>query len=112
MHSLKAYVNTARLSISGPRDQRPRRIERSELNMTRWRVISSPTYQGPFDLAPEHVLTAVRRYKTASKKPTSVALDKLTLKELTALAAHQDIPYLVLRRIFILRGIESMKQAA
>lgn len=42
--------------------------------MTRWRVKSSPTYQGPFDLAPEHVLAAMRRYKKARKKPTSVAL--------------------------------------
>ncbi len=80
--------------------------------MTRWRVKSSPTYKGPFDLAPEHVLAALRRYKTARKKPTSVALDDRTLKELKALAAHQGIPYQVLMRVFILRGIESMKQAS
>jgi len=80
--------------------------------MTRWRVKSSPTDQGPFDLAPEHVLAAMRRYKTARQKPTSVALDKRTLKELKALAAHQSIPYQVLMRVFILSGIESMKQAS
>jgi len=80
--------------------------------MTRWRVKSSPMYKGPFDLAPEHVLAAMRRYKTARKKPTSVALDERTLQELKALAAHQGIPYQVLMRVFILRGIESMKQAS
>jgi predicted DNA binding CopG/RHH family protein len=41
-----------------------------------------------------------------------VALDERTLKELKALAAHQGIPYQVLMRVFILRGIESMKQAS
>ena len=80
--------------------------------MTRWRVKSSPTYQGPFEFAPEHALAAMRRYKTARKKPTSVALDERTLKELKALAAHQGIPYQVLMRVFILRGLESMKQAS
>jgi predicted DNA binding CopG/RHH family protein len=54
----------------------------------------------------------MRRYKTARKKPTSVALDERTLKELKTLAAHQGIPYQVLMRVFILRGIESMKQAS
>jgi hypothetical protein len=29
-----------------------------------------------------------------------------------ALAAHQGIPYQILMRVFILRGIESMKQAS
>lgn len=80
--------------------------------MTRWRVKSSRTYKGPFDLAPEQVLAAMRRYKTARKKPTSVALDERTIKELKSLAAHQGIPYQVLMRVFILRGIESMKQAS
>jgi len=54
----------------------------------------------------------MRRYKTAKKKPTSVALDERTLKELKALATRQGIPYQVLMRVFILRGIESMKQAS
>ncbi len=80
--------------------------------MTRWYVKSSPIYQDPFDLAPEHVLAAMRRHKTARRKPTSVALDERTLKELKVLAAHQGIPYQVLMRVFILRGIESMKQAS
>lgn len=80
--------------------------------MTRWRVKSPPTYKDPFDLAPEHVLAAMQQYKTARKKPTSVALDECTLKDLKALAAHHGIPYQVLMRVFILRGIESMKQAS
>jgi predicted DNA binding CopG/RHH family protein len=80
--------------------------------MTRWRVKSSPTYKGPFDLSPEQMLAAMRRYKTAREKPTSVTLDERTLKELKALAAHQGIPYQALMRVFILRGIESMKQAS
>ena len=80
--------------------------------MTRWYVKSSPIYQGPFDLAPEHVLAAMRRHKRTRKKPVSVALDERTLKELKALATRQGIPYQVLMRVFILRGIESMKQAS
>lgn len=79
--------------------------------MTRWRVKSSPTYKGPFGLAPEHMLAAMLRYKTARKKPTRVSLDERTLKELKALAAHQGIPYQVLMRVFILSRIESMNQA-
>ena len=43
--------------------------------MTRWRVKSSPTYKGPFDLAPEHVFVAMRRSKKAWKKPTAVAIE-------------------------------------
>ena len=54
----------------------------------------------------------MRRYKTARKRPTSVALDERTLQEVKALAAHQGIPYQVLMRVFILRGIESRKQAS
>lgn len=54
----------------------------------------------------------MRRYKTARKERTSVALDKRTLKDLKALAAHQGIPYQVLMRVFILRGVESMKQVS
>ncbi|WHZ29154.1 MAG: hypothetical protein OJF51_003955 [Nitrospira sp.] len=80
--------------------------------MTRWYVKSSPIYQGPFDLAPEHVLATMRRYKTARKKPASVALDERTLQELTALADQQSISYQALMRVFILRGIESMKQTS
>ena len=41
-----------------------------------------------------------------------MALDECTLQELKALAAQQDIPYQILMRVFILRGIESMKQAS
>ena len=80
--------------------------------MKPWRVKSLQTYEGPFDLAPEHVLVAMRRYKHARKKPTSVALEERTLEELKALAEQQGIPYQVLMRVFILRGIESMKQAS
>ncbi len=54
----------------------------------------------------------MRRHKTARRKPTSVALDECTLKDLKALAAHHGIPYQVLMRIFILRGIEGMKQVS
>jgi hypothetical protein len=74
--------------------------------MARWYVKCSPIYQGPFDLAPEHVLSAMRRHKTARKKPTSVALDERTLQELKAVSDQQSISYQALIRVFILRGIE------
>jgi hypothetical protein len=54
----------------------------------------------------------MRRYKTARKKPTSGALDERTLKELKALTDHQGIPSQVLMPVFILRGIESMKESS
>jgi predicted DNA binding CopG/RHH family protein len=54
----------------------------------------------------------MKRYKSARKKPTSVALDEATIKELKTLAKRQGIPYQVLIRVFILDGLDRLKKAA
>jgi predicted DNA binding CopG/RHH family protein len=58
------------------------------------------------------ILAAMRRYKELPKKPTSVALDEKTIKELKNLAKIQGIPYQVLIRVFILDGLARLKKAA
>ena len=46
------------------------------------------------------------------KKPTSVALDETTIKELKAVVEAQGIPYQVLIRVFILDGLDRIKKLA
>lgn len=69
-------------------------------------------YKGSFNLDAVKILEAMRRYKHARKKPTSVALDEATISELKRMAETQGIPYQVLIRVFILDGLERMKKAA
>lgn len=76
------------------------------------RVKSLKDYKGPFVLDADRILTAMKRYKDAKRKPTSVALEERTIRELKALAQQQGIPYQVLMRIFILYGLEAMKKAS
>ncbi|MBI2340031.1 MAG: hypothetical protein HYU99_06690 [Deltaproteobacteria bacterium] len=75
-------------------------------------VKSLKEYEGPFNLEAAKILEAMKRYKNARKKPTSVALDEATISELKQLAETQGIPYQVLIRVFILDGLERMKKAA
>jgi predicted DNA binding CopG/RHH family protein len=69
-------------------------------------------YDGEVKLDAEKILAAMKRYKDAKKKPTSVALDEITIQELKRMADKQGIPYQVLIRVFILDGLERMKRAA
>ena len=69
-------------------------------------------YDKPFKLEAEKILAAMKRYKSSPKKPTSVALDDITINELKAVAEIQGIPYQVLIRVFILDGLERLKKAA
>lgn len=69
-------------------------------------------YEGPFDLDAKKILAALKRHKEAPKKPTSVALDETTIRELKAQAEKQGIPYQVLIRVFILDGLERLKKAS
>ena len=75
-------------------------------------VKSKKEYEQPFQLDAEKILTAMKRFKNKKKKPTSVALDETTIRELKSLALTQDLPYQVLIRIFILDGIDRLKKAA
>jgi predicted DNA binding CopG/RHH family protein len=69
-------------------------------------------YDEPFELDAEKILAALKRFKSAKKKPTSVALDETTIRELKAVAEKQGIPYQVLIRVFILDGLERIKRVA
>lgn len=75
-------------------------------------VKSKSEYKGPFELDAEKIVAAMRRYKESPKKPTSVALDQTTIEELKRIAKKQGLPYQVLIRVFILEGLERMKDAA
>lgn len=80
--------------------------------MTQWRVKSLKGYEGPFVLDAERILSAMKRQRDTKRKPTSVALDELTIRRLKAVAKEQGIPYQVLMRIFITYGLEAMKKAS
>ena len=75
-------------------------------------VKSRKEYDQPFELDAEKILAAMKRYRQSPKKPTSVALDEATIRELKDQAMKQGIPYQVLIRVFILDGLERMKKSA
>lgn len=75
-------------------------------------IKSLKEYDAPFELEADKILAAMKRYREAPKKPTSVALDAKTVQELKKVAAKQGIPYQVLIRVFILDGLERIKKAA
>ena len=50
--------------------------------------------------------------KKKRKKPTSVALSEETILELKKIAEKRGIPYQVLMRSFILKGLDSLKESA
>ena len=54
----------------------------------------------------------MKRYKDSRKKPTSVALDEITIQQLKMVAEKQGIPYQVLIRVFILDGLDRLKKVA
>jgi predicted DNA binding CopG/RHH family protein len=69
-------------------------------------------YDKNVEIDSKKILAAMKRYKSAPKKPTSVALDETTINELKAVAEIQGIPYQVLIRVFILDGLDRLKKAA
>lgn len=75
-------------------------------------VKSRKEYDKTFQLDSDKILAAMKRYKNSPKKPTSVALDETTISELREIAEKQGLPYQVLIRVFILDGIERMKESA
>jgi cytoskeletal protein RodZ len=88
------------------------RTKRKEIVMKKSYVKSLKEYDEPFELDSKKILAAMKRYKDARKKPTSVALDEKTIQELKKMAHKFDIPYQVLIRVFILDGLERLKRAA
>lgn len=75
-------------------------------------VKSLKEYDKPFELDEKMILAAMKRFRNAPKKPTSVALDEKTIRELKAVADKHGIQYQVLIRVFILDGLERLKQVA
>ncbi len=75
-------------------------------------VKSTKEYEGEFELDSKKILAAMKRYKDSPKKPTSVALDELTILELKKMAQKQGIPYQVLIRVFILDGLDRLKKVS
>ena len=75
-------------------------------------VKSLKEYEAPFELDAVKILAAMKRFKNARKRPTSVALDDSTIEELKKIADKQGIPYQVLIRVLILNGLERLRKAA
>ena len=75
-------------------------------------VKSRKEYDAPFELDAKKIVAALKRHKESRKKPTSVALDEITIRELKAIAEKQGIPYQVLIRVFILDGLERFRGKA
>jgi predicted DNA binding CopG/RHH family protein len=78
--------------------------------MKKFYAKSLKEYEVSFELDSKKILAAMKRYKDSRKKPTSVALDEKTIKELKTVAEKQGIPYQVLIRVFILDGLERLSK--
>lgn len=74
-------------------------------------VKSLKEYEEPSEFDASSILEAMKK-GSSKKKPTSVALDENTIKQLKKIASKLDVPYQVLMRMFILEGIKKMKGVA
>jgi predicted DNA binding CopG/RHH family protein len=68
-------------------------------------------YEEPSYFDEEKLLKAMKK-ANSRRKPTSVALEEKTIRELKKLADKKNIPYQVLMRIFIIDGLNKMKKVA
>ncbi|MCB9095048.1 MAG: hypothetical protein H6621_08280 [Halobacteriovoraceae bacterium] len=75
-------------------------------------VKSLKEYEEPSEFDEKKILEAMKKSLKGKKKPTSVALDEGTIKDLKKIASKMEIPYQVLMRMFILDGIRRLKGAA
>lgn len=58
------------------------------------------------------IKAAMKRARSARKKPTSVALDPTLIAELKTEAEARGVPYQVLMRMFIVEGFKRLKRAS
>lgn len=79
--------------------------------MPRSSAKSLKAYDKPVTLDAEKILAAMKRHG-GRKRPTSIALDEGTLRELKAISSKLDLPYQVLVRVLILDGLKRLKDAA
>jgi hypothetical protein len=63
------------------------------------------------DFDTSDILSEMSRLKGARRKPTSVALDAKTIKDLKNMAETRSIPYQILMRLLITDGLRRMKKA-
>ena len=67
-------------------------------------------YEAPFEFDEKKILAAMKKVK-GKRKPTSVALQEETIRDLKKLGDKLGVPYQVLMRMFILEGLKKMKSA-
>lgn len=73
-------------------------------------VKSLKEYEEESEFDSAQILEAMKK-GSSKKKPTSIALDEKTIKDLKRIAKKLEIPYQVLMRMFILEGLKKMRQA-
>lgn len=67
-------------------------------------------YEKPSYFDENQFLKAMKRI-SGGRKPTSIALEENTIKELKKIGRKKNIPYQVLMRMFIQDGLKRMKDA-
>ena len=72
---------------------------------------SQKEYDEASEFDEKAILDAMKRVK-GKRKPTSVALQEETIKDLKKLGDKLGVPYQVLMRMFILEGLKKMKKVA
>ena len=73
-------------------------------------IKSLKEYETPSEFDERKILSAMKKI-SGRRKPTSVALEEKTIKDLKRLAGKIEVPYQVLMRMFILEGLKKMKKA-
>lgn len=73
-------------------------------------IKSLKEYEAPSEFDERKILSAMKKV-SGRRKPTSVALEEKTIKDLKRLADKIEVPYQVLMRMFILEGLKKMKKA-
>lgn len=77
--------------------------------MKRTYVKSLKEYKYPSRFEEKKILAAAKRIQGKRKRPTSIALDDDTIRELRKLAEWRGVPYQILMRMFILEGLHHSK---
>lgn len=75
------------------------------------RYVKNESAYGKVSYQSAKIKAALKRAKTARKRPTSVALDQRLIEELKAEAKVRGLPYQVLMRMFIIEGFKRLKRA-
>ncbi|HLB59812.1 MAG TPA: hypothetical protein VJL87_07015 [Bdellovibrionota bacterium] len=74
-------------------------------------VKSEKGYGKTSEFEEKKIVDAMRRLKSGSKVPTSVALDPKLVAEIKVEAESRGLPYQVLLRMFIIDGFKKWRKA-